>query len=635
MDSKIRESVELQGLEFVKHKMGNLCKIFEILTQQERWRALQLLVLIFISSIFDMASLASIMPFMMVLANPELIQSNPWLHRIYTVFEFTNTRSFLVFLGVVFFVFIIVSNAVKALNSWAQNRFVFMSEYSLGQRLMVNYLRQPYEWFLQQHSSDLGKSILMETTHFVQTALLPWTQLITKGVLSVCLLYLMLIVEPILTLCVGGSLGLVYGGIYAKFRQRTQGIGKVRLQTNESRSRVISDAFGGIKEIKLAGLEHVFVQSYGLHAYDYAKVQSEISLIKLLPRHAIEVVAFGGMILVLLYLIQQKNGVQEVLPVVTLLALALYRLIPTLHEVYGSFSSLRFSGACIDKIHHDLTKITETHLPANEVDLLSESLNTIQLKNVSYCYSGATRPLIADLNLEISAHDSIAFVGTTGSGKTTLVDILLGLLRPTQGCLLVNGININTDDRLRAWQHYMGYVPQHIYLIDDTIAANIALGVPKEKIDRAALEEAARIANLHHFVIHDLPMGYDSMIGERGVRLSGGQRQRIGIARALYHKPRVLVMDEATSALDTLTEGVIVDALHSLSRKVTFILIAHRLTTVQKCSKIYLLEGGKIMAVGSYDELLCECETFRNMVYANQHNLPVTNQKNGYIVTPK
>jgi ABC-type multidrug transport system fused ATPase/permease subunit len=321
------------------------------------------------------------------------------------------------------------------------------------------------------------------------------------------------------------------------------------------------------------------------------------------------VMAFGGILLIVLYFVGTDHGSSsQMIPLLALYAFAGYRLLPALQQIFSGITTVRFSAAALEVLHRDLTEERgdadpELVLKRSEGRQPLPFCRAIELRNVSFCYSGVQEPAIKGINLTIDRNTSIGLVGATGSGKTTTVDLILGLLPLASGKMLADGVEIN-GDTLANWQRNLGYVPQQIYLCDDTITRNIAFGVPDHEIDMAAVTRAARIANLHGFIEKELPEGYETIIGERGVRLSGGQRQRIGIARALYRDPAVLIMDEATSALDGITEESVMDALRALSGEKTIIMIAHRLTTVKDCDIIYHMEHGHIVNQGSYDELL-------------------------------
>ncbi len=588
-----------------------LKKLLDLLTPQERRRAALLLAMILVMALLDVVGVASIMPFMAVLANPQLIETNTILAGVYAALGFSDAQAFLFFLGVMAFVALVVSLAFKAISTYAQLRFTLMREYSLGTRLIAGYLHQPYAWFLNRHSADLGKTVLSEVNQVIGGAMMPMMILVAQGAVALALLALLLAVDQKLALIVGGVLGMAYGLIYHLISGFVSRIGSERMAANEVRFTVVSEAFGGIKEIKVGGLENAYVQRFARPAEIYARHQASASVIGQMPRFALEAVAFGGMLLVVLYLMAGSGGLATALPIIGLYAFAGYRLMPALQQIYGSFTQLRYAGPALNVLHADLVSLAPT-AQAVPPDVPLALTRAITLKNITFTYPKALQPALKDLNLTIPARSTVGMVGVTGSGKTTTVDLILGLLEPDAGSLEVDGVPIDAGNR-RRWQRAIGYVPQQIYLADDTVAANIAFGLEPKQIDQSAVERAARIANLHDFVINELPQGYATTVGERGVRLSGGQRQRIGIARALYHNPQVLILDEATSALDNLTEKAVMEAVHNLGHEITIILIAHRLTTVRECDQIYLLRRGRVTAQGTYDELVEGNETFRAM----------------------
>ena len=320
-----------------------------------------------------------------------------------------------------------------------------------------------------------------------------------------------------------------------------------------------------------------------------------------MPRFALEAIAFGGVILVILSLIFKTGSFNSAIPVISLYVFAGYRLMPALQQIYSALTQITFIGPSVDNLYKDIKNLAFYETIKKQDDLLFEK--KISLKNISFEYPNAQKTSLKNINLIIPAKTKVGFIGTTGSGKTTTIDIILGLLEAQKGTLEVDN-QIITNSNRRAWQRSIGYVPQHIYLADQSIEANIAFGLSPDKIDKLAVEKASKIANLHGFIIDKLPNKYQTIVGERGVRLSGGQRQRIGIARALYHDPKVLILDEATSSLDSQTEKAIMDALNNLNKEVTIILIAHRLNTIKECDLIYKLDNGKIVSKGTFNEVI-------------------------------
>jgi ABC-type multidrug transport system fused ATPase/permease subunit len=474
--------------------------------------------------------------------------------------------------------------------------------------LVQNYLSQSYSWFLGRHSADLGKSILSEVSEVIGNGLRPLMELLAKSMISIFLLALLIIINPKLSLTVGLSLGSAYLIIFYFIRSNLNRIGKERLKNNQLRFTVLSEAFGGVKEIKLGGLEKIYTERFSDPAYIYARTQASATLLGQLPRFFLEAVAFGGILLVILYLMKQSGSFNDTLPIVALYVFAGYRLIPAIQQIYVSFTQLTFIDPSLNKLYDEINNLNSFELnPSKEILSLKKD---IVLKNIYYNYPNTSRTAISNLSINIPAKTIVGLVGSTGSGKTTVIDIILGLLEPQKGTLEVDG-QIITKKNTRDWQRTIGYVPQQIYLSDDTVSANIAFGQNTKDINQEAVEKASKIANIHDFVIDELPKQYQTTIGERGIRLSGGQRQRIGIARALYHNPQILILDEATSALDNLTEKEVMDSVNNLNKNVTIIIIAHRLSTVRKCDKIYILKKGKLINEGTFEDLINCDENFR------------------------
>jgi ABC-type bacteriocin/lantibiotic exporter with double-glycine peptidase domain len=473
-----------------------------------------------------------------------------------------------------------------------------MCEYSIGKRLLQNYLYQPYSWFLNQHSSDLAKNILSAVSQVINQALLPIFNLISQCLVASIIIAFLCLIDFKLALIVSFALGVTYAITYLLFRNILNRNGLERVRNDQDRYIALSNAFGSIKETKLRNLEHFYIKNFSVPAQNLAKTQASAQLISQLPRQLFETMAFGGMLLIILYLIRKYNNFTATIPILSLYAFAGYRLMPALQQIYSAFSSLRFANAAVNSVY-------KKQLVNNDINIVKEKLhfkNEICLKNIIYHYPKSSKTNLNNISIKIPAKSTVGIVGITGSGKTTLVDIILGLLEPQNGTVAVDKTIINKNN-LASWQNNIGYVPQQIFLTDQSVSSNIAFGVNPELIDHEVVKNVSKVANLHDFVINELPEKYDTIIGERGVRLSGGQRQRMGIARALYHNPSVLILDEATNALDNLTEKSVMDAMCNLSNKITIILVAHRLSTVKKCNNIFLMNQGKIIASGNYDEL--------------------------------
>ncbi len=438
-------------------------------------------------------------------------------------------------------------------------------------------------------------------------------RILAQSVVVLFLVGLLIVVNPMVAFSAAALLGGAYVVIFFLVRRLLLRLGKLRLAASQKRFQIAQEVMGGIKEVKILGLEKTYLSRFQAPSQQVATYMARIQIVGEMPRHLLEAIAFGGMIvLIVILMLQNGGGLAGILPTLGVFAFAGLRMFPAVQQIYYSLTQLRSSAPALDRIHQDIQESTAALPPSREGSDVLLLQKTLQLDAVEYAYPKTTHPVLRGLSLTIPARTTVGIVGGTGAGKTTAVDIMLGLLVPQAGELQVDGVPIGPDN-LRAWQNSIGYVPQQIFLVDDSVAANIALGIPPEELDMAAVERAARMANLHDFVVNELPDGYETFVGERGVRLSGGQRQRIGIARALYHDPDVLILDEATSALDNLTERAVMEAVHNLGHEKTIIMIAHRLSTVRACDTIFLMEKGRLVAQGTYDQLLEENDTFRRM----------------------
>lgn len=593
--------------------MQTVKKLLFLLSPNERKSAGLLLIMIIIMAFLDTLGVASILPFMAVLTNPDLIETNFLLKNLYEFsrrFSVENNQQFIFFLGVIVFIFLITSLAFKMLTIYVQVRFIQMREFTIGKRLIEGYLNQPYSWFLSRHSADLGKNILSEVQQSIVSGLNPLIELIAKCMIAIAIISLLIITEPKLAFIVGLSLGGAYLIIFLTMRKYLTQMGDIRLKNNQLRFTVVNESFGAVKEIKIGRLEHVYIKLFANASEKFAKTQATTEVIAALPRFILEAIAFGGVLLMILYFISEKGGFNSALPILSLYVFAGYRLMPALQQIYVSFTQLSFVGPAVDKLYEDLN---ELKFHNNNRDSEDEIIfqKSIALKDLQFNYPNSSRRALQNINIKIPAKSKVGIVGATGSGKTSLIDIILCLLEPQKGTLEVDE-KIITKNNHRSWQRLIGYVPQSIYLIDDSIAANIALGIDKKDIIKDSLEKAAKIANLHEFILNELPSKYDTIIGERGVRLSGGQRQRIGLARALYHNPEVLILDEATSSLDIQTEKAVMDALNNFNKDITIILIAHRLDTIKKCDIIFKVDKGQVVEQGTFNDIINKSSITKN-----------------------
>ncbi len=590
-------------------------KLFNLLSAKERRQLCYIFAIMVCTAFIEMAGIASIMPFMAVVSNPNMVSTNKWLRWMYNLFGFSSMHNFLLLLGVLLLVFMVLSNIFKAFSSWTIIKYDNQLNYTLARRLLAQYLTRPYSFYLNRNTADMGKNVLSEVRNVIEGVLYSSLQFLSNSLVSIFILALLVIVNPLIALSIVLILGGAYTIIYTLVRRILNRISKEQVYANSMKYKAASEALCGIKDLKILGREQTFLDHFAFNALRHSRNNVTAGIIAQLPRYALEILAFGGILLIVLYFLGSKNNQANSIPLLAVYAFSGYRLLPALQQIFSNVTSVRFNLAALTVLHNDMIR------GANSIDpeiMLKRSKGIspfpyrqkLELRNVDFCYEGNEEPVIRNLNLIIPPNTTVGLVGSTGSGKTTTVDIILGLLKATAGGLYVDGVEIG-EDLLPSWQLNLGYVPQAIFLCDDTITKNIAFGVPDGEIDMDAVLRAAKIANLHDFVENELPKGYYTVIGERGLRLSGGQRQRIGIARALYRDPSVLIMDEATSALDGITEESVMDALRALSGQKTIIMIAHRLTTVKECDVIYLMEHGRISDRGTYENLMSTSSWFQ------------------------
>ena len=598
--------------------IDSIKKTYEILSSQERKGAAYLLVVILITALFDVLGIASILPFIAVLSNPNLISSNEFLINTYQIFSLIgvkNEKQFLFVLGIMVLILLMISLTFRALTQYLLFRFSLRREFTIGKKIIKCYLHQPYSWFLQKNSANLGKNILSEVNTVIQQTIIPILNFFAQSAIVVTIIILLIIIDPVLALSVGFVLSISYFGIFYYSRKTLSQLGKERFQANLDRFSIVAESFGGVKELKIRGMENFFIQKFSKPSEIYANKNALAAIIGNLPRFFLEGIAFGGILIIILVLMSTGKGFTNILPIISLYAFAGYRLLPALQQIYNSLTQMRFSKLALHALHKDLISLnSDTERLDNnysEKDFFLQK--SIDLKNIYFKYPNSKDYTIKNLTCTIPALSKTAIIGTTGSGKTTIVDIILGLIEPNKGFLTCDGKNIDKQNK-RFWQKNIGYVPQQIYLSDDSVAANIAFGVEKKNINQKSLEKAAKLANIHEFIIKELENQYDTNLGERGIRLSGGQRQRIGIARALYNNPKIIIFDEATSALDNITEKVVMESIYNLESDVTVILITHRISIAKEFDKILLLDEGSLKVQGTFEELSKENIIFKKMI---------------------
>lgn len=563
--------------------IGDLGKIWAIFTPQERRRSLLMLALVVLMAGAETLGVLSIVPFLSVLSRPGVIHDNHWLQAAYDTFGFQSAPAFITALGLASIVLVVGSSAFKTVTQHLINRFVHLLRHDLSVRVLCRYLHQPYEFFLDHNPAILSKNVLSEVDQLLFQLIQPLSQLIAQGVMVLAMAALILWYDPFTAIALVGVLTLLYGSIYRVVRKRLARIGREGTTANGQRYQACNEALGGIKDVKITQSAPAYLQQFARASRLYSRHLATSDTLSQSPLYMVEATGYTLLILVALVLLARSGDVAHVLPALGLYGFAAYRMLPAAQIMYRGFAKLKFSAAALDNIHRDLA------LPEQSTPLASAPIapqREIRLQGIRYAYPSAPDKRVLDgFHLTIPAHTSVGIVGVSGAGKSTVMDILLGLLQPQAGCLSVDGTPI-TAANVHAWQRAIGYVPQHIYLADTSVAENIAFGVPADQIDMQQVERAARAAQIHEFVTNELPKGYDTRIGDRGIHLSGGQRQRVGIARALYRDPPVLFFDEATSALDAQTEEAVNAAIHDLSGSKTIIVIAHRLASLKFCAKI-------------------------------------------------
>lgn len=558
-------------------------KIWDVLTPADRRKALTVLGLVVLMALSETAGVLSIMPFLSVLSRPDVVGESPWLQSVYKASGLTDMRHFTIALGVASMAVVVASSLFKVITQHTINRFIHLQRHSISARLLGKYLDQPYTFFLSRNSSELSKNILSETDQLLFNLVQPLAQMIAQGAVILAMGLLIVLYDPAMALGVLLVVALLYGMIYGLVRKRLARIGAARMIANRDRYQACNEALGGIKDVKVTHSATAYMQRFNCASRDYSRHLAANDTLSQTPLYLVEAVGYTGLIVISLVLLLRSGDVAQVLPAIGLYGFAAYRMLPAAQIVYRGFAKVRFSSPALDAIHRDLMLPDAEEAPSKAILVPQRE---IRLQGTRFAYpSTPDKPVLDNFDLVIPVNTSVGIVGKSGAGKSTVMDLLLGLLQPQVGSLSIDGVAV-TADNVANWQRAVGYVPQHIFLSDASVAENIAFGVAKANINMQAVERAARAAQIHDFIVTELPQAYDTFVGERGIRLSGGQRQRIGIARALYRDPPVLFFDEASSALDSSTEAKVNEAINLLTSSKTIVVITHKDSVLKLCDSL-------------------------------------------------
>ena len=588
-------------------------KLVQIFKRAELIKFIWLFGAILLMGFLEVMGVASILPFMQLIAEPDAINQSRWLTLIYETFQFTSHRQMLIYFGVAILILIAVTNAFSILTVWMQYSYSWDMAHNLSVRLLGTYIKKPYQFYLQKNTSDLQAYLISEVGSLTSGVLIPLIELISRSFVSIVIFGLLLMVDTKIALVMFGGLGSAYILIYLSRQNFLKNIGQYRIDMNLARYKSLSELLSGIKTVMVYNAQPFFYNRYDSASREFCNVQPKYNLVLAAPKYVLEFLAFGSILAITIYLFISSGNIQSALPRLSLYAVAGYRLLPALQKAFAAAAKMKHNLPVLDKLYDDLVyslqhegqlETAKTALPFN---------HEINLDQLKFQYEESNQKVIQGLEVKIEKGKTVAFIGSTGSGKTTLVDILVGLLDPVSGSIKIDGQALN-NGKVESWQKNIAYVPQEVFLFDDSVLKNIVLGQDEKDVDHKQLTAATKMADIYDFITTELSEGFQTKIGERGVRLSGGQRQRLGLARAIYAQPSVLVLDEATSALDSITEKGVIESLKSLPSDLTTIIIAHRLSTVRHADSIYILKDGKIVAEGNYDSLMQSNETFKTMI---------------------
>lgn len=569
-------------------------KFVSILSEHQGKRVIIIVFLMIIGGLLEMCSVSLVIPFMNAVMNDDKIMEKWYAKLICSIFHINSAREFLVIVAIIMACIYVIKNIYLLLEYNIQYRFVYNNMFTMQSRVLDNYLHKPYEYFLMAESGEIIR-ILNNDISMSFALLSSLLGLFAETVVSIMLILTIFFITPFATICMTVALILLLCIINVFIKPVLRRAGETNQLATAGMNKWILQSINGIKEIKISKKEAYFHDCFDKNGKIFVNAIRKNQLLNITPRFLMEAASMGTIFLVVAYMIYNGSKLGVVAPMLSAVAMAAIRLLPSVNRISGGIASVAYSEPMLDKLLETLEGIEVNYDSVSKSEKMRNELslkNILDFKNVTYRYPEADSDVLNDATMHVRCGESVGIVGSSGAGKTTVIDIILGLLKPKQGEILVDGIDIS--NYIDNWYEQIGYIPQSIFMLDGSIRENVALG--EENVSEELIWEVLEEASLFEFV-KSLPNGINTQIGERGIRLSGGQRQRIGIARALYKNPSVLIFDEATSALDNETEASIMESIRSLHGKKTMIIIAHRLTTIESCDSIFRVENGKIKKV--------------------------------------
>lgn len=598
--------------------LQHLKSLFSLLNKQQKRRIYLLQVLFLVSAVAQIATIGSVAPFIALISTPEILETSDTFKFIYELSPAETYYQFLIFYSAMVCVVIFVGNLISAIVLWYSFRVTINTGAELQRQLFKQYMANQFIYFMRNSGSFMIAKINAQIPRIIYMVLQPLMQLISQFFIVTLIIVTLFVVDPVLSLITAAIVATIYCLIFLTVRKKTMAAGEITTLVNEKKLAILQESIKGIRDVKLLHVEKWYEEQLDQTTRAGLNANSYVALAGDLPRFIVETVIFLAIVGLALYLLISQGSTSSIVQTLSFYAMAGYKILPAAQQMYKSLTALRTHSKVVDRVRDEFIASAKTALydTDNAASTKGERLsfsNKFEMKEVTYTYPGETQPAIKNLDMTINANSLVAFVGESGAGKSTVANLVCGLISNGSGEITIDGIPLENSN-VRAWQRNIGYIPQSVFLINDTITKNITFGIPDDEIDIERVKVAAKKANIDAF-IETLQDGYETVVGENGDLLSGGQKQRLAIARALYKNPSVLIMDEATSALDNITERNILAEIQKLSKSMTVIMIAHRLSTVERCDNIFIFGEGKVAEQGTYDELLVKSAYFKELVY--------------------